>query len=168
MRTYGSMAAFYRRADDGIRTRDLFLGKETRYQTAPHPHNLSQPVGRVLSPANRVTVIHLGPPLLTASRALPASIGRAGHSLSGLAPGGACRAAPLPVALVVSYTAVSPLPRAYWPGRSVFCGAVPQVTLGRYYRSPCPMEPGPSSPRERTRGSATVRLTQSLSTGSNR
>jgi hypothetical protein len=47
-------------------------------------------------------------------------------------------------ALVVSYTAVSPLPPAS-RGRSVFCGTIPRVAPGRRYRSPCPAEPGPSS-----------------------
>jgi hypothetical protein len=51
-----------------------------------------------------------------------------------------------PAALVVSYTAVSPLPCAWDAGRSVFCGTVPRVTPGRRYRPPCPVEPGPSSP----------------------
>src|SRR3974390_2918208 len=51
-----------------------------------------------------------------------------------------------PAALVVSYTAVSPLPRVPDAGRSVFCGTVPRVTPGRRYRPPCPVEPGPSSP----------------------
>ena len=53
-----------------------------------------------------------------------------------------------PAALVVSYTAVSPLPRRPRGAarRSVFCGTIPRVTPGRRYRPPCPMEPGPSSP----------------------
>jgi len=106
--------------------------------------------------------IHLGLPLPAASCGLPASIGRAAlkRSRRSRAPEGAWALVTLlrvgftePPgslrALVVSYTTVSPLPRAWpkpGPGRSVLCGTVPRVTPGRCYRPPCPVEPGPSSP----------------------
>jgi len=48
------------------------------------------------------------------------------------------------VTLVVSYTAVSPLP-ALAHRRSVFCGTVPRVTPGCCWQPPCPVEPGLSS-----------------------
>jgi hypothetical protein len=73
----------------------------------------------------------------------------AGASLLTLLQVGFTKPPQSPAALVVSYTTVSPLPRARpktWPGRSVFCGTVPRVTPGRRYRPPCPAEPGPSSP----------------------
>jgi len=108
------------------------------------------------------TAIHLGLPLPAASCGLPASIGRAAlnRSRRPRAPEGAWALVTLlrvgftePPgslrALVVSYTTVSPLPRARpkpGPGRSVLCGTVPRVTPGRCYRPPCPVEPGPSSP----------------------
>ena len=108
------------------------------------------------------TAIHLGLPLPAASCGLPASIGRAAlkRSRRSRAPEGAWALVTLlrvgftePPgslrALVVSYTTVSPLPRAWpkpGPGRSVLCGTVPRVTPGRCYRPPCPVEPGPSSP----------------------
>jgi len=60
---------------------------------------------------------------------------RAG-ALFGVAPGGACRAAPVARGAVGSYPTVSPLPRPDpLPGarRFHFCGAIRQVALpGRY------------------------------------
>jgi len=144
--------------------------------------------------------IHLGLPLPAASCGLPASIGRAAlnRSRRPRAPEGAGALVTLlrvgftePPgslrALVVSYTTVSPLPRARpkpGPGRSVLCGTVPRVTPGRCYRPPCPVEPGPSSPgharmarRDRPAGSplpsrigacaARVRTTRSRRPGGN-
>src|SRR6516164_11496598 len=117
---------------------------------------VSRPVGRVLCARLRgAAVIHLGLPLPAASCGLPASIGRAALDRSRrepLAPlltllrVGFTKPPQSPVALVVSYTAVSPLPRVPDAGRSVFCGTFPRVTPGRRYRPPCPVEPGPSSP----------------------
>src|SRR5579864_9702377 len=100
-------------------------------------------------------VIHLGLPLPTASCGLPASIGRAALDRSRREPlvplltllrVGFTKPPQSPATLVVSYTAVSPLPRVPDAGRFVFCGTVPRVTPGRRYRPPCPVEPGPSSP----------------------
>jgi len=116
---------------------------------------VSRPVGRVLCPRSRgAAVIHLGLPLPTASCGLPASIGRAALNRSRREPlvplltllrVGFTEPPQSPAALVVSYTAVSPLP-PLTRRRSVFCGTVPRVTPGRRYRPPCPVEPGPSSP----------------------
>jgi hypothetical protein len=49
-----------------------------------------------------------------------------------------------PRPLVVSYTAVSPLP-ILTDRRSALCGTVPRVTPGGRYPPPCPVEPGLSS-----------------------
>ena len=119
---------------------------------------VSRPVGRVLCARSRgAAVIHLGLPLPAASCGLPASIGRAALDRSRREPlvplltllrVGFTEPPQSPAALVVSYTAVSPLPRVQDAGRSVFCGTVPRVTPGRRYRPPCPAEPGPSSARQ--------------------
>ncbi len=53
-----------------------------------------------------------------------------------------------PGALVGSYPTVSPLPRIPTSGtvrRFAFCGTFPDLTTGRRYRPPCPVEPGLSS-----------------------
>jgi hypothetical protein len=85
---------------------------------------VSRPVGRVLCARLRgPTVIHLGLPLPTASCGLPASIGRAAlersrrprlaaRALLTLLRVGFTEPPQSPAALVVSYTTVSPLPRA--------------------------------------------------------
>jgi hypothetical protein len=128
-----------------------------RYIAGQQPiRGVSRPVGRVLCARLRgAAVIHLGLPLPTASCGLPASIGRAALDRSRREPlvplltllrVGFTEPPQSPAALVVSYTAVSPLPRVLDAGRSVFCGTVPRVTPGRRYRPPCPVEPGPSSP----------------------
>ena len=91
--------------------------------------------------ALRSATIHLGLPSPTGSSGLPAG--------SDGPPSNACAAARLapcglltllrvgftepprsPGVLVVSYTTVSPLPRAGGAGRSVFCGTVPRVAPG--------------------------------------
>ena len=84
---------------------------------------VSRPVGRVLCPRFReAAVIHLGPPLPTASCGLPASIGRAAlersrswaplpaSALLTLLRVGFTEPPQSPAALVVSYTTFSPLP----------------------------------------------------------
>src|SRR5580704_13618802 len=82
---------------------------------------VSRPVGRVLCSRSRgAAVIHLGLPLPTASCGLPASIGRAALDRSRREPlvplltllrVGFTKPPQSPATLVVSYTAVSPLPR---------------------------------------------------------
>ena len=81
---------------------------------------VSRPVGRVLCPRLRgAAVIHLGLPLPAASCGLPASIGRAVLYRSRREPlvplltllrVGFTEPPQSPAALVVSYTAFSPLP----------------------------------------------------------
>ena len=81
---------------------------------------MSRPVGRVLCARLRgAAVIHLGLPLPTASCGLPASIGRAALNRSRREPlvplltllrVGFTEPPQSPAALVVSYTAFSPLP----------------------------------------------------------
>src|SRR5215469_4236672 len=81
---------------------------------------VSRPVGRVLCARSRgAAVIHLGLPLPAASCGLPASIGRAALDRSRREPlvplltllrVGFTEPPQSPTALVVSYTAVSPLP----------------------------------------------------------
>src|SRR5579863_8308538 len=83
---------------------------------------VSRPVGRVLCARLRgPTVIHLGLPLPAASCGLPASIGRAALERSRGEPQfpfltllrvGFTEPPQSPATLVVSYTAVSPLPRS--------------------------------------------------------
>jgi hypothetical protein len=89
---------------------------------------VSRPVGRVLCTRLRgAAVIHLGLPLPTASCGLPAGIGRAALERSRREPAvplltllrvGFTKPPQSPAALVVSYTAVSPLPR--WRGAVCF------------------------------------------------
>jgi hypothetical protein len=89
---------------------------------------VSRPVGRVLCARLRgAAVIHLGLPLPAASCGLPASIGRAALNRSRRKPPaslltllrvGFTEPPQSPAALVVSYTAVSPLPR--WRGAVCF------------------------------------------------
>jgi len=62
-------------------------------------------------------------------------------SLFGLAPGGACRAAPVARIAVRSYRTISTSPPVPQKGatdrRYVFCGAIPGVAPGGCYPSPC-------------------------------
>ena len=128
------------------------------------------PVSRVLSRATprggAGMAIHLGPWSPTASCGLPGQRagGGPGHntlsSLSDLAPGGACRAAPVAGGAVGSYPAVSPLPertpavcslwRFPWGSRSPF--PPPGVTRHR-----ASVEPGLSSPSTRRWRGAAIR-----------
>ena len=59
--------------------------------------------------------------------------------------------APLPETAVVSYTAISPLPRK---GRYTFCCTGRRVTPPGRYPASCPVKPGLSSPPE---GAAIIR-----------
>ena len=106
---------------------------------------MSQPIRRVLfrircgSGGGHPSRPHVAARLKRPTRALD---GKPHRALSGLAPGGACRAASVARSAVVSYTAVSPLPLAR---RFIFCGAFPRVTPGGRYPPPFPVEPGRSS-----------------------
>src|SRR5690625_1495916 len=120
---------------------------------------MSRPVRRVLSPRTvtgaAVAAIHLRRTLPHASSDLPAGIGRAalGRLLSGLAPGGVYRAAPVTrhagglLHHPFTLTAAARRPRR----RSAFCGTFPRVTPGGRYPPPCSAEPGRSSSPRRVR-----------------
>src|SRR3954463_12816841 len=98
-------------------------------------------------------------------------LGRAAleRSLSGLAPGGVCRATTVArrAGGLLHHRFTLTTARRRW--RSVFCGTVPRVTSGGCWPPPCPVEPGPSSrsrlpavarpahPRAQRSGSATAR-----------
>src|SRR6476620_11184934 len=118
---------------------------------------MSRPIRRVLYPASvavdGATAIHLGRPLLAGSSVLPAhSTGPASsasegavHALSGLAPGGVYRAAPVTWSAggLLHHRFTLTGRRSGW--RSVLCGTVPRVTPGGCCPPPCPVEPGRSS-----------------------
>src|SRR5665648_819191 len=81
-------------------------------------------------------------------------LGRAAleRSLSGLAPGGVCRAAPVTRCagglLHHRFTLTAPVrTRSERAWRSVLCGTFPRVTPGGSYPPPCSAEPGRSSAR---------------------
>src|SRR3954470_11235255 len=108
---------------------------------------------RVLVTGDAATAIHLGRPLLAGSSVLPAHStgpvfpmpGGIDRALSGLAPGGVYRAAP------VTWSAGGLLHHRFTltgrrsGRRSVLCGTVPRVTPGGCWPPPCPVEPGRSS-----------------------
>ena len=82
---------------------------------------------------------------------------RGAASLFGLAPGGACHAAPVASGPVGSYPTLSPLP--FEPqglsGRFAFCGAIPRVTPGGRY--PPPFRRGARTFLDRPKPAATAR-----------
>ncbi|CAN5505621.1 hypothetical protein BH10ACT5_BH10ACT5_00830 [soil metagenome] len=107
---------------------------------------MGRPVRRVLSGGvspvdGHLSRRHVAVPLQRPTRGLgePRQ-----HPLSGLAPGEVYLAGRVTTTPVVSYTAVSPLPRPE-PRRSVLCGTVSRITPGGCYPPPCPVEPGRSS-----------------------
>jgi len=132
-----------------------------------------RPVSRVLSR----TAIPLGRTLLCASRDLPgqrrggAPAGLAADvpSLFGLAPGGACHAAPIAGGPVRSYRTLSPLPHDQ-ARRPEACGGLLSVALSRgsllpgVTRRPASVEPGLSSPFLR-KARPSSRLTRRLYRG---
>lgn len=75
------------------------------------------------------------------------TLGRAAleRVLSGLAPGGVCRAAPVARCTggLLPHRFTLTASRRKW--RSVLCGTVPRVTPGGCYPPPCSVEPGLSS-----------------------
>ncbi len=107
---------------------------------------MGRPVRRVLSGGGcpvdgHLSRRHVAVPLQRPTRGLgePRQ-----HPLSGLAPGEVYLAGRVTTTPVVSYTAVSPLPRPR-SRRSVLCGTVSRITPGGCYPPPCPVEPGRSS-----------------------
>ena len=113
-----------------------------------------QPISRVLFPRQvaqpRVMVIHLGPPLPTASSSQPGSTDGPSLTLPYLAlllVGFTWHPASPPDP-VSSYLTLSPLPAFAKAsgGRTSLCGTFPGVTPAGRYPAPCPVEPGLSSP----------------------
>src|SRR6478735_4369177 len=109
---------------------------------------MGRPVRRVLSGGvspvdGHLSRRHVAVPLQRPTRGLG---GPRHHPLSGLAPGEVCRADRVTTIPVVSYTALSPLPRP-GPGRSALCGTFSRIAPGGCYPPPCPVEPGRSSAR---------------------
>jgi hypothetical protein len=107
----------------------------------------TRPVSRVLS----WTVIPLGDASLRRSSNLPGdTAGRGIVSLFGLAPGGVCRAGPLPDSRCALTAPFHPcLFPAFLrtPGhrRSALCCTFRRLAPPRRYLAPCPVEPGLSS-----------------------
>ena len=114
-----------------------------------------RPVSRVLSGALPPVDSHSSGTPVAGRLARPTRESGAGRRLdrlpgpillSGLAPGGVCRAGTVTGPAVRSYRTVSPLPQPRFPRglrRSVLCGTVPEIALaGRY--------PAPSSRGART------------------
>ena len=115
-------------------------------QTACKPGSVPPP-----SPCEErdAAAIPLDRPLPTGSRDQPGSLGAAtllparipkdvasAGPLFGLAPGGACHAAPVASGPVRSYRTLSPLPSPR-RRRSALCGAIPGVAPGGRYPPPC-------------------------------
>src|SRR5690606_28534964 len=112
----------------------------------------SRPVSRVLSR----TVIPLGASSPIRSSNLPGDTAGSGIvSLFGLAPGGVCRAGPLPDSRCALTAPFHPCPHSTPPFGDVeplavsFCCTFRRLAPPRRYLAPCPVEPGLSSaPRE--------------------
>jgi hypothetical protein len=107
----------------------------------------SRPISRVLS----WTVIPLGSASPQTSSSLPGP--DAGHvmgSLFGLAPGGVCRAGPLPDSRCALTAPFHPClilgtPKNARPSAVSFCCTFRRLAPPRRYLAPCPVEPGLSS-----------------------
>ena len=103
--------------------------------------------------SGEVTTMTLGPPLPTASNALPGGPNDAGRVFppySGFLPVRFTKPRRSPAPLVRSYRTVSPLPRCCpktAKGRSTLCCTSSGLAAGGRYPPPCPMESGLSSPR---------------------
>ena len=112
---------------------------------------VSRPVSRILCPPAPLGAGGGGHPSTTCVAARlqrpTRQLGRAAleRCLSGLAPGGVCRATPVTWGagglLHRRFTLAPALPR----GRSVLCGTVPRVTPGGRYPPPCSAKSGLSS-----------------------
>ena len=114
----------------------------------------SRPVSRVLS----WTVIPLGAASPRRSSNLPGgTAGRGIASLFGLAPGGVCRAGPLPDSRCALTAPFHPCLISEEPSAVSFCCTFRRLAPPRRYLAPCPVEPGLSSAF--SRNDATVRPT---------
>lgn len=125
-------------------------GRTARREGAPSGRGAEPAVSRVLSWA----VIPLGASSPIRSSNLPGgTAGRGIASLFGLAPGGVCRAGPLPdsrCALTAPFHPCHAPVRAV--RRSALCCTFRRLAPPRRYLAPCPVEPGLSSaPRRVTR-----------------
>src|SRR6185312_4609724 len=108
---------------------------QTRAVTDGGSKKIRWPVSRVLSFIAEGMTIPLGHVSPHASRDRPGRQRgkRQTPSLFGLAPGGACRAAPVARNAVRSYRTISTLPGLWSLRRYHFCGAIPGVApAGRY------------------------------------
>src|SRR5688572_15105571 len=102
----------------------------------------SRPVSRVLS----WTVIPLGASSPIRSSNLPGdTAGRGIASLFGLAPGGVCRAGPLPDSRCALTAPFHPCLISEEPSAVSFCCTFRRLSPPRRYLAPCPVEPGLSS-----------------------
>jgi hypothetical protein len=102
----------------------------------------SRPVSRVLS----WTVIPLGASSPIRSSNLPGdTAGRGIASLFGLAPGGVCRAGPLPDSRCALTAPFHPCLISEEPSAVSFCCTFRRLAPPRRYLAPCPVEPGLSS-----------------------
>jgi hypothetical protein len=121
---------------------------------APARRRTSRPVSRILYPARVPGDGHPSPPAVAdrlqrstrkLGRAALERLREPAHRLFLiLLRVGFAKPLRSPGTLVVSYTAVSPLPMLAHR-RSVFCGTVPRVTPGCCWQPPCPVESGLSS-----------------------
>ena len=112
----------------------------------PWKKRRSRPISRVLSG----TVIPLGASSPIRSSSLPGDT--AGHSivsLFGLAPGGVCRAGPLPDSRCALTAPFHPCLIPEGPSAVSFCCTFRRLAPPRRYLAPCPVEPGLSSARLR-------------------
>lgn len=102
----------------------------------------SRPISRVLS----WTVIPLGASSPIRSSNLPGgTAGRGIASLFGLAPGGVCRAGPLPDSRCALTAPFHPCLISEEPSAVSFCCTFRRLAPPRRYLAPCPVEPGLSS-----------------------
>lgn len=102
----------------------------------------SRSISRVLS----WTVIPLGASSPIRSSNLPGdTAGRGIVSLFGLAPGGVCRAGPLPDSRCALTAPFHPCPHPEGPLAVSFCCTFRRLAPPRRYLAPCPVEPGLSS-----------------------
>ena len=109
---------------------------------------------------SRGRIIHLGPPLPTASCGLPGTQAERAtpRSLFGLASGGVCQRLAVTRSPVRSYRTLSPLPVPLsGHRRSTLCCTFRRLTTPGRYPAPCPVELGLSSGGRNHRRSSLAR-----------